>query len=34
MGLLYDKSVVAVVVFSLVLQLAALPFFVWAKNRM
>lgn len=32
MGVLYDKSIPAVVIFSLVLQLAALPFFVWAKN--
>ncbi len=32
MGLLYDKSIPAVVVFSLMLQLAALPIFVWAKN--
>ena len=32
MGLLYEKSVPAVVIFSLVLQLAALPFFVWAKK--
>lgn len=31
MGLLYDKSIVAMVVFSLVLQLAALPFFIWAN---
>jgi predicted MFS family arabinose efflux permease len=34
MGLLYDKSITAVVIFSLVLQLAALPFFVWARNQM
>jgi len=33
MGILYDKSIPAVVIFSLVLQLAALPFFVWAKNQ-
>jgi predicted MFS family arabinose efflux permease len=32
MGLLYDKSIPALVIFSLALQLAALPFFVWAKN--
>jgi len=32
MGLLYDKSIPALVIFSLVFQLAALPFFVWAKN--
>ncbi|HEY3760222.1 MAG TPA: MFS transporter [Verrucomicrobiae bacterium] len=30
MGLLYDKSILAVVVFSMVLQLAALPFFLTA----
>ncbi|HEV2327299.1 MAG TPA: MFS transporter [Verrucomicrobiae bacterium] len=33
MGLLYDKSIPAVVVFSVALQLAALPFFVLAKSR-
>lgn len=33
MGLLYDKSILAVVIFSVALQLAALPFFVWAKKR-
>jgi predicted MFS family arabinose efflux permease len=32
MGLLYDKSILAVVIFSVALQLAALPFFVWAKK--
>ena len=32
MGLLYDKSVVAVVIFSVVLQLAALPVFVLARR--
>lgn len=32
MGLLYDKSIPAVVIFSVAMQLAALPFFVWAKN--
>jgi predicted MFS family arabinose efflux permease len=32
MGLLYDKSILAVVIFSLVLQLAALPFFIAARN--
>ena len=31
MGLLYDKSIFALVIFSVVLQLAALPFFVLAK---
>jgi predicted MFS family arabinose efflux permease len=33
MGLLYDKSILAVVVFSVALQLAALPFFVLANDR-
>ncbi|HEV2455054.1 MAG TPA: MFS transporter [Verrucomicrobiae bacterium] len=33
MGLLYDKSILAVVIFSVALQLAALPFFVLAKGR-
>ena len=33
MGLLYDKSIMAVVLFSVVLQLAALPFFVLAKGQ-
>ncbi|HEY1787553.1 MAG TPA: MFS transporter, partial [Verrucomicrobiae bacterium] len=33
MGLLYDKSIPAVVVFSVVLQLAALPLFVLARAR-
>ncbi len=32
MGLLYDKSIPALVIFSVVLQLAALPFFVLAKR--
>ncbi len=32
MGLLYDRSILAVVIFSVVLQLAALPFFVLAKR--
>jgi predicted MFS family arabinose efflux permease len=32
MGLLYDKSVLAVVIFSVALQLAALPFFVLASR--
>src|SRR5882762_3008511 len=31
MGLLYDKSILAVVIFSVVLQLLSLPVFVWAK---
>jgi predicted MFS family arabinose efflux permease len=34
MGLLYDKSVMGVVFFSVVIQLAALPFFVWARKAM
>lgn len=33
MGVLYDKSILALVVFSVVLQLLALPFFVWGKAR-
>ncbi len=33
MGLLYDRSILAVVIFSVVLQLAALPFFVLARSR-
>src|SRR5215469_15713698 len=32
MGLLYDKSVPDLVIFSVALQLAALPVFVWAKR--
>jgi MFS family permease len=32
MGLLYDKSIAAVVIFSVVLQLTALPFFVLART--
>ncbi|SRR5581483_11468213 len=32
MGLLYDKSVLAVVIFSVALQLAALPIFIFAKR--
>jgi MFS family permease len=32
MGLLYDKSIMAVVVFSVALQLAALPFFIIARS--
>ena len=31
MGLLYDKSILAVVIFSIVLQLLALPVFLWAR---
>ncbi len=33
MGLLYEKSIPAVVVFSMVLQFLALPVFVMARNR-
>lgn len=33
MGLLYDRSVLAVVIFSVALQLAALPFFILARRR-
>ena len=32
MGLLYEKSIFAVVIFSVVVQLAALPVFLFAKN--
>lgn len=32
MGLLYDKSIAALIVFSVAIQLAALPFFVFAKR--
>jgi hypothetical protein len=32
MGMLYDKSIIAVVIFSVVLQLAALPVFVLAQR--
>jgi predicted MFS family arabinose efflux permease len=34
MGLLYDKSILAVVIFSVVLQLAALPFFLLARKQL
>jgi MFS family permease len=34
MGLLYDKSVLAVVIFSVMLQLAALPVFIFAKRSL
>jgi len=33
MGLLYDKSILAVVIFSVALQLAALPFFVMGSRE-
>jgi MFS family permease len=33
MGLLYDKSIVAVALFSLILQLAALPVFLVANKK-
>ena len=33
MGLLYEKSILAVALFSVVVQLAALPFFLFAKER-
>jgi predicted MFS family arabinose efflux permease len=33
MGLLYEKSVIALVIFSVALQLAALPFFIFAKKN-
>jgi len=33
MGLLYDKSITALIIFSVLLQLAALPFFIFAKRR-
>jgi predicted MFS family arabinose efflux permease len=32
MGLLYDKSILAVVIFSAVFQLLALPVFLWARS--
>ncbi|HEY2970926.1 MAG TPA: MFS transporter [Pyrinomonadaceae bacterium] len=32
MGLLYDKSILAVVIFSVVFQLLALPVFLWARS--
>jgi predicted MFS family arabinose efflux permease len=32
MGFLYDKSIPAVVIFSVVFQLLALPVFLWARN--
>jgi predicted MFS family arabinose efflux permease len=32
MGLLYDRSILAVVIFSVVFQLLALPVFLWAKT--
>ena len=34
MGILYDKSIPALVIFSVVLQLTALPFFVLARKQM
>jgi MFS family permease len=33
MGLLYEKSVMALVIFSVALQLSALPFFILARKR-
>ncbi|HEY1662775.1 MAG TPA: MFS transporter [Verrucomicrobiae bacterium] len=33
MGLLYDRSILAVVIFSVVLQLAALPFFILTRHK-
>jgi hypothetical protein len=33
MGLLYDKSIPALVAFSMALQILALPIFVLAKKR-
>jgi hypothetical protein len=33
MGLLYDRSILAVVIFSVVTQLAALPVFFLASRR-
>ncbi len=33
MGLLYEKSILAVAIFSVVIQIAALPFFLFAKNK-
>jgi len=33
LGVLYDKSIFALVIISIVLQLLALPFFIWAKQQ-
>jgi len=33
MGLLYDKSIFIMIIFSVALQLAALPVFILAKRR-
>jgi predicted MFS family arabinose efflux permease len=33
MGLLYDNSILAVVIFSVVFQLLALPVLLWARSR-
>jgi hypothetical protein len=33
MGLLYDKSIAVLVLFSVVLQFAALPMFLYASMR-
>jgi predicted MFS family arabinose efflux permease len=33
MGFLYDKSILTVVIFSVVFQLLALPVFLWARSR-
>lgn len=33
MGVLYDRSIPALVIFSIALQLAALPFLVWARRE-
>ena len=32
MGFLYDRSILAVIIFSVVFQLLALPVFLWAKG--
>jgi hypothetical protein len=33
MGFLYDRSILALVIFSVAMQLAALPVFVWAHRQ-
>jgi len=32
MGFMYERSILTLVVFSVVLQLLALPIFLWARN--
>jgi predicted MFS family arabinose efflux permease len=33
MGLLYDKSIMTLIVFSIVCQLAAIPIFFWGRRE-